>query len=284
MHRALRACVLGCPENGYSPGVATLVTFHAHPDDEAISCGGTIAKAVAEGHRVVLVVATKGENGEVAEGFLRPGETLAERRVKEQEEACRILGIARLEWLGYVDSGMIGTPENDAPESFWSADIEPAAARLARILQDENADILTHYDPAGTYGHPDHIQCNRVGLRAAGLAGTPRLYESVANRDHFKEGLARLTEEQLQGVQDGGLDLAELDELGVAASEITTAIEVGDYLGLKRSAMAAHASQIADTSFFLAMPPELFEQAFGIEWFIRRDAGGKAETSLFEGI
>ena len=269
---------------GYSPGVATLVTLHAHPDDEAIACGGTIAKAVAEGHRVVLVVATKGENGEVAEGFLSPGETLAERRVKEQEEACRILGIARLEWLGYVDSGMMGTPENDAPESFWRADIEAAAARLAAILEDETADILTHYDPAGTYNHPDHIQCHRVGVRAAEVVGTARLYESVVNRDHIKEGLARLSEEELQRVQEGGLDPAELDELGVSASEITTAVDVRDYLGLKRSAMAAHASQISDTSFFLAMPPPLFEQSFGTEWFIRRAGGDNAETSLFEGI
>lgn len=260
--------------------MATLVTLHAHPDDEAISCAGTIAKAVAEGHRVVLVVATKGENGEVPEGFLRLGETLGERRMKEQEEACRILGIARLEWLGYVDSGMMGTPENDASESLWSADFEAPAAHLAAILEEENADILTHYDPAGTYGHPDHIQCHRVGLRAAELAGTPRLYESVVNRDHIKENLARLSEEELQRVQAGGLDPAELDGLGVAASEITTAVDVRDYLGLKRSAMAAHASQIADTSFFLAMPHEFFEQSFGTEWFIRR-AAGEAETSLF---
>ena len=271
-------------KTGYSPGVATLVTFHAHPDDEAIACGGTIARAVAEGHRVVLVVATKGENGEVAEGFLSPGESLAERREKEQEEACRILGIARLEWLGYVDSGMMGTPENDAPESFWSADVEAAASSLAAILENENADILTHYDPAGTYGHPDHIQCHRVGLRAAELAGTPRLYESVVNRDQFKEDLSRLSEEELQSLKEGGLDPEEMDELGVSASEITTAVDVRDYLGLKRSAMAAHASQIADTSFFLAMPPELFERSFGTEWYIRRTGAKKEETSLFEEI
>lgn len=264
--------------------MATLVTFHSHPDDEAISCGGTIAKAVAEGHRVVLVVATKGENGEVAEGFLSPGESLADRRVKEQEEACRILGIARLEWLGYVDSGMMGTAENDAPESFWSADVETVASTLAAILEDENADILTHYDPAGTYGHPDHIQCHRVGLRAAELAGTPRLYESVVNRDHMKENLSRLSEEELLSMQEGGLDPDEMDKLGVSASEITTAVDVRDYLGLKRSAMAAHASQIADTSFFLAMPPELFERGFGTEWFIRRTGANKEETSLFEEI
>jgi LmbE family N-acetylglucosaminyl deacetylase len=261
-----------------------MVTFHAHPDDEAIACGGTIAKAVAEGHRVVLVVATKGEHGEVAEGFLRPGESLAERRVKEQEEACRILGISRLEWLGYIDSGMMGTPENDAPESFCRADVEAAAARVAAILEDEGAEVLTNYDPAGTYGHPDHIQVHRVGQRAAELAGTPRVYESAANRDHIKEGLSRLSEEELKGLQEGGFDPSDLDELGVPASEITTTVDVRAYIGLKRSAMAAHASQIADTSFFLAMPPEMFELAFGTEWYIRRDAPEQEETDLFEGL
>src|SRR3982750_1161146 len=107
--------------------MATLVSFHAHPDDECIATGGVMAKAAAEGHRVVLVVATKGENGEVAEGYLDPGEDLWQRRVEETMAAAKILGVARTEFLGYVDSGMMGTPENDAPDSFWQADVEEAA-------------------------------------------------------------------------------------------------------------------------------------------------------------
>src|SRR5918994_1001766 len=113
--------------------MATLVTFHAHPDDESIATGGVMAKASDEGHRVVLVVATRGEHGEVEEGFLGEGEALGERRVRETEASAAILGVARVEFLGYVDSGMIGTPENDLPESFWRADMEEAAARLAAI-------------------------------------------------------------------------------------------------------------------------------------------------------
>src|SRR3954447_10571470 len=101
--------------------MATLVTFHAHPDDESIATGGVMAKAADEGHRVVLVVATRGEHGEVAEGFLDDGEQLWQRRVKETEDSARILGASRVEFLGYVDSGMIGTPENDLPTSFWQA-------------------------------------------------------------------------------------------------------------------------------------------------------------------
>src|SRR5436190_20543643 len=111
--------------------MATLVCFHAHPDDECIATGGTMAKAAADGHRVVLVVATRGEHGEVADGFLDPGEELWQRRVAETLASAEILGVHRVEFLGYVDSGMVGTPENDLPGSFWTADIDEAADRLA---------------------------------------------------------------------------------------------------------------------------------------------------------
>src|SRR5688500_3649860 len=147
--------------------MATLVCFHAHPDDEAIATGGTMAKAAADGHRVILVTATKGEHGEVVEGFLDPGEELWQRREQEVADACKALGVARHEFLGYTDSGMMGEPENDAPGSFWRADLDEAARRLADILDEEEADILTVYDDTGGYGHPDHIQVHRVGVRAA---------------------------------------------------------------------------------------------------------------------
>src|SRR5438067_9933734 len=115
--------------------MATIVFFHAHPDDEAIATGGTMAKLAAAGHRVVLVCATKGEHGEVPEGFLDPGEQLWQRREREIEAANRALGVARGEFLGYIDSGMMGTPENEAAGSFWQADIDEAAARLATLLK-----------------------------------------------------------------------------------------------------------------------------------------------------
>src|SRR5437660_1172798 len=169
--------------------MATLVSFHAHPDDEAIPTAGTLAKAAKDGHRVVLVFGTKGEHGEVEEGFLDEGEALAERRVQETHRSAEILGASRVEFLGYVDSGMMGTPENEAPNSFWQADIEEAAGRLAAILTDEDADVLTIYDNHGVHGHPDHIQVHRVGVRAAELAATPRVYESTANRDAVQNGM-----------------------------------------------------------------------------------------------
>lgn len=261
--------------------MATIVTFHAHPDDEAIATGGMMARAAADGHRVILVVATRGEVGEVDEGFLDEGEQLWERRVAETHAAAAILGASRVEFLGYRDSGMMGTPENDVPEAFWQADVGEAASRLAALLAEEHADVLTFYDEHGGYGHPDHIQVHRVGVRAAELAGTPRVYESTMNRDHFIRVMEQARE---LGIElPGGDPAAELEDVpevvdaeapafGTPEADITTFVDVGSFLDVKRRAMAAHASQIAESSFFLALPEAAFSAAFGTEWFIRRDA------------
>ena len=263
--------------------MATLVTFHAHPDDESIAMGGVMAKAAEQGHRVVLVVATRGEYGEVDEGFLEPGEELWRRREQETHACAAILGAARVEFLGYVDSGMMGTPENDLPGSFWQADVEEAAARLAAILTEERADVVTVYDENGQYGHPDHIQVHRVGMRAAELAGTRRVYMSTLNRDHIKRSLAQLAASG--GDVPADLSQEELDSFGVPEERITTTVDVRQWIDRKRAAMAAHASQISETSFFLAMAPELFREGFGYEWFIRCDAEpGLRETDLFDGL
>jgi len=262
--------------------VPTLVCFHAHPDDEAIATGGTMAKAASEGHRVVLVVATKGEHGEVPDGYLRPGEQLWERREAETHAAAEILGVARVEFLGYADSGMLGTPENDLPESFWQADVEEAARRLAAIAEEEGADVLTAYDENGVYGHPDHVQVHRVGLRAGRLAGTPKVYMSTINRDHARRGLARARE---TGVPiPGDIDPDDF-QLGVAEERITTRVDVREHIEVKRRSMAAHGSQIPETSFFLALAPDFFVDAFGWEWYILVGAPpGTNESDVFEGL
>ena len=263
--------------------MATLVTFHAHPDDESIATGGVMAKAADEGHRVVLVVATRGEHGEVEEGFLGPGEELGRRREQETLACAEILGVSRVEFLGYVDSGMIGTPENEAPDCFWQADREEAARRLAAILSEEQADILTNYDENGGYGHPDHIQVHRVGLRAAELAGTPRVYMNTINRDALKRSFQAAADTGVE--MPGDLNLDDLDQLGVTEDRITTTVDVRPWLARKRAGMAAHASQISETSFFLTMAPEMFEGGFGQEWFIRCGAPpGLVETDLFDGL
>jgi LmbE family N-acetylglucosaminyl deacetylase len=260
----------------------TLVTFHAHPDDESIATAGTMARAKAAGHRVVLVVATRGELGEHGPDALGPGETLTERRVAEQLEAAQYLGVDRVEFLGYHDSGMAGEATNDAPESFARADIEEAAGRLAKILADEHADVLTIYDDHGGYGHPDHVQVHRVGARAAEIAGTPRVYESTMNRDYIRR-LIEQNRDDMADVPDAP-DAAAMDDFGSPEGIITTTVDVRDFVDRKREAMAAHASQIPADSFFMAMPPEAFREAFGYEWFIRRDKPDIRETWLFEDL
>jgi LmbE family N-acetylglucosaminyl deacetylase len=262
--------------------MATLITFHAHPDDEAIATAGAMAKAVADGHRVVLVTATRGEHGEIVGGVLEDGEPLAKRRTAELEAAAEVLGVARCEVLGYVDSGMMGTPENDRPGSFWRADLDEAAARLAAILSEERADVLTVYDDHGTYGHPDHIQVHRVGVRASEMVPVPKVYEATISRDHVR----RLAELRPPEVDAGEVPDPDGMDLGVGEEQITTVVDVTAYLDKKRQAMAVHASQIPETSFFLSLPPEAFAAAFGQEWFILRGRtpGGPRERDLFEGL
>src|SRR5579859_6666576 len=152
----------GPPARDHAGVPQTLVAFHAHPDDESITTGGVLAQAADAGHRVVLVVATRGELGTAGPSVLPAGPELAAQRTRETQHAARILGVSRVEFLGYHDSGMAGTPTNDAPGSFWSADPDEAARRLAAILEEEHADVLVTYDERGIYDHPDHIQVHRV--------------------------------------------------------------------------------------------------------------------------
>jgi LmbE family N-acetylglucosaminyl deacetylase len=254
--------------------VASLVVLHAHPDDESIQTGGTMAKAAAAGHEVTLVVATRGEHGEVVPGVLDEGEPLGLRRIAETYASAELLGVHRVEFLGYVDSGMIGEPTNDAPASFWQADVEHAARRLAAILEEEQADVLTYYDEIGGYGHPDHIQVHRVGRRAAELAGTPKRYMATMNRDFLVELIrARMAAGDLDL---GDVEAPEIDEenFGQPASRITHAIDVSECIAQKRASMRAHASQIGEEHFFSALPDEAFAVSFGVEWFIDDTKGG----------
>lgn len=257
--------------------MSTLVCFHAHPDDECIGTAGILAQATAHGHRTVLVVATRGERGEIKPDVLADGEALWERRIVETFESGRLLGVDRIEFLGYVDSGMMGEPENDAPYTFWTADVDHAAARLAAILTEESADVLTVYDDYGVYGHPDHLQVHRVGIRAAEMAGVPTVLQGTMNRDMIRDAMAERRAMEVaapEAVADGETTAALPPEIpddeafGKPESEITHAIDVVDHVDLKRTAMQAHASQISGDSWFLQMPPDQFAVAFGTEWFI----------------
>ncbi|MFM9225266.1 MAG: PIG-L deacetylase family protein [Actinomycetota bacterium] len=249
--------------------MATLVCFHAHPDDECIQTGGTIARAASEGHRVVLVVATGGEHGET------PGdlgdEPLAHRRRRETEASAATLGIARVVWLGFEDSGMTGWEQNSNTGAFCNADPDDAAERLATVLREESADILTTYDWHGGYGHPDHVMVHKVGHAAARLVPKVRVLEGTMNRDHIRRGLAMAREAgvlppdddwDVDGPADDG------NPMGSTEDEITLAVDVAAFASAKRAAMRCHGSQLTDTGFFLSMDDERFATAFGSEWFI----------------
>lgn len=294
--------------------MATAVFFHAHPDDEAIATGGTMLLLARAGHRVVVVCATDGARGRpvapegsgddlagigddpIARGDdlaapevsgadpagddLSGGADLAAVREAELRAAARILGARRVEMLGYADSGMDGDPSNEDPECFWQADVEEAAGRLAAVLAEEGADLLTCYDDQGTYGHPDHIQVHRVGVRAAELAGVGLVYESTVDRDHFAAAMPKMRAMMADLGLDDGMDddeqaeiQAEIDagSLGVDSASITHRVDVSAAAVEKRAAMAAHASQIPADSFFLQLPPDAFALAFGVEWYRQRD-------------
>ena len=258
-----------------TPATRVLVCFHAHPDDEVFTTGGVMRLASDAGHRVVLVTATDGALGEVPEGLLAEGEQLVDRRRRELEASAHALGVHRLEMLGYPDSGMAGTPDNARADAFCNVDVEVAAARLAQLLIEEGADVLTVYDPHGNYGHPDHIQVHVVGVRAAQLAGVNHVYEATINRDR----IVRLMTSNPQWAESGPPDVSEF---GLPESEITTVVDVRPAMAAKRSAMAAHESQVGDFGPFLAMPPEQVEAAFGQESFRRR--GGSASRGGTAGL
>jgi LmbE family N-acetylglucosaminyl deacetylase len=258
--------------------MATLVCLHAHPDDEAMSTGGTMARAKAEGHRVVLVVATNGEHGEEPED-LRDGETLVDRRRTETEASAAALGVDRVVWLGYRDSGMTGWEQNADPSSFLLADLDEAARRVAEVLEAESADVLTTYDWHGNYGHPDHVKVHQVGHRAAELAGTPRVLEVTMNRD----AIVRMMQDHRGTDEVFGESAADFDPngpaddgnpFGTAEADITLAVDVDAYVDHKRVAIAAHRSQITDTTMFLEMPEAIFRAAFGTEWYIEPGVEG----------
>jgi LmbE family N-acetylglucosaminyl deacetylase len=258
-------------------GPFTLVSFHAHPDDEALLCAGSLAKAAAAGHRVVLVVATSGEVGDADTALLEGTETLGERRRRETMASAAALGIARVEFLGYADSGLAGEHRPTGMTAFTDADATEAATRLAALLTEEAADVVTTYDANGGYGHPDHRRVHEVGALAAEMAGTPVLLESTVNRDVLFAGVQLA---KGMGFEiPPAFDPAELDTWFSPGDAVTHTIDVRDHLEAKRASMSAHASQATSATDddstrtlarILELPEDLFALAFGTEWFIER--------------
>ena len=245
--------------------MGAIVFFHAHPDDEAIFTGGTIARLSDAGHRVVVVVGTSGELG-----IGSPDQLGAVRR-GETQRAASILGVARIHFLGYPDSGVAGSP---AEGSFGAAPPDDVGRRLAAVLIEEQATVLVVYDEFGIYGHPDHIQVHRAGLLAAAHAGIATVYEATVDREYLHFVETHLVEEAILA---GDLGLAR-SNIGVPTVMVTTTVPVGEVLDRKRAAMAAHASQIPDTTSALQIGLEQFAAVYGWEWFIRHGPSGPLDA------
>jgi LmbE family N-acetylglucosaminyl deacetylase len=258
----------GAATQGPGPERFTLVAFHAHPDDEVLLTGGTLAKAAAAGHRVVLVTATCGEQGLAGTEDGR-GSELGRRRTSELAAAAAALGCARVVSLGHGDSGLHPDPTDEA--AFANTDVRAAAERLAEVLREERADVLTIYDPNGGYGHPDHVQVHRVGSCAARLAGTAVVLEATAPAALFRRTLSVL---RLLGHALGRPAPLGTRQVFSDSSRITHVVRVGEFLAPKRAAMRAHGSQrrgsgqVRVLDLILGLPEPLFALAFGREWFV----------------
>lgn len=243
--------------------MATVVAFHAHPDDEVILTGGTLARAAASGHRVVVVTATDGRVHNDEDGV----------RLDELGCSARVLGAQRVECLGYADSGYGPVFYADPPGRvrFGRADVDEAAQRLAVVLRAESADLLLSYQPNGGYGHRDHVQVHRVGKRAAELAATPRVLEVTMPREMLRRvsDLAHLL--RLPGPYEPDV----VRTAYAPRATITHRIDVAAFARQKRDALASHRSQIGGAGpaarafgVLLRLPPQAFGLLFGREWFV----------------
>lgn len=286
-----------------------LLLVHAHPDDETIGTGATMAKYAAEGAHVALVTCTLGEEGEVIlEEFAHLASThddaLGTHRQGELGAAMAALGVDDWRLLGgpgrFRDSGMIGTPQNERPECFWRADLLEAASALAEVIREVRPQVVVTYDDFGGYGHPDHIQAHRVTHYAIALAGSPtfrpetgdawvvsKVYWTALPKSVMAKGI-----EALKSMGDDSEFAAmDPDDVPFCCDDdlVTTEIEASEYLANKTEAMRAHGTQISVEGGFFALSNNLGAEAFGTEYY--RLASGPftpgpdgREHDLFAGI
>ncbi|MGW1889774.1 N-acetyl-1-D-myo-inositol-2-amino-2-deoxy-alpha-D-glucopyranoside deacetylase [Streptomyces sp. NPDC002004] len=286
------------------PPARRLLLVHAHPDDESINNGATMALYAAAGAQVTLVTCTLGEEGEVIPPELAGltsdrQDTLGAHRVGELAAAMHELGVTDHRFLGgpgrYRDSGMMGAEQNTREGSFWSADLDEAATHLVQVIREVRPQVLVTYDPDGGYGHPDHIKAHRVAMRAADLAserayrpdlGEPyevaKIYWNRVPRSVVDEGFARLREvlHELPFKAAATVD----DVPGVVEDGVvTTVVDGAAHVGTKAAAMRAHATQIEVAGPWFALSNQLAQPLFAVEYYqlVRGVPGGAPETDLF---
>ncbi|MEW2390118.1 PIG-L family deacetylase [Streptomyces venezuelae] len=270
----------------------TLMAVHAHPDDEATGTGGVLARYAAEGIRTVLVTCTDGGCGD-GPGGVKPGDpghdpaAVAAMRRQELVASCEALKISDLEMLDYADSGMMGWSSNDAPGSFWRTPVEEGATRLADLMRRYRPDVVVTYDENGFYGHPDHIQANRITMAALEMTDlTPKVYWTAMPRSAMQQFGEIMREFGEDMPEPDPAEAAALAEIGLPDDEITTWVDTIAFSGQKFDALAAHASQ-GENIFFLRMGKERFGELMGLETFVRVQDATDApvpENDLFAGL
>lgn len=280
----------------------TFLAVHAHPDDEASSTGGLYRLLSDQGVRTVLVTCTNGECGDALDGAKpdadhHDGDEVAKIRAAELDGAVKILGIDRLDRLGYRDSGMKGWPQNDDPESFWATPVPDAAKRLAAIMLEERPQVVMTYNAYGFYGHPDHIQAHRVTMAALELLDyEPTLYfnaipdsvMAIMSERWEREDREKREADAVKGIVRAP-EPEESDEdrvaMGTPDELVDVAVDVSSVNDAKFDALAAHHSQIAE-SFWMKMGRDQFKEAMRTEWFVRvTNPNGVSEpaTDIFVG-
>lgn len=266
----------------------TLLVALAHPDDETFGVGGVMARAVDEGHRVVIACATRGEVGEIADPSLATPETLGEVREQELRSAARALGVTDVRFLGHRDSGMAGTPDNQHPAALVNADPGQVVGQLVGIIRDVRPDVLVTFEPGGIYGHPDHVTISQRATAAVEAAPdaarwpeagpphrVPRLYYVALPKSVLAEfrGAA-----EAAGVQWGLADAMRIEE-AVDDADIDAALDVTPWIERKRAAVAAHATQLGTMA---KMPEGFVDRMFSREWFVL--ARGERDGELLAGL
>ncbi|WP_172892418.1 N-acetyl-1-D-myo-inositol-2-amino-2-deoxy-alpha-D-glucopyranoside deacetylase [Micromonospora coxensis] len=256
-----------------------LLLVHAHPDDESIGTGSTMAHYAAAGAHVTLVTCTLGEEGEIhvpelAQLGAAEADQLGGYRIAELAAACAALGVTDHRFLGgagrYRDSGMMGLATNEHPRAFWRADLDEAAGHLLAVMREVRPQVMITYDPNGFYGHPDHIQAHRVAMRAAELAAAEgcapaKVYWTAMPRSVLEAGLDQFTESS-----DNPFDgIESVDELpfGTPDAEIAARIDATEQHAAKEAAMRAHATQIPATSWLYSIAGNFGAEFMGVEYF-----------------
>ena len=278
----------------------TLLAVHAHPDDESISTGGILAKYSAKGLRTVLAYGTAGEAGDILNpDFVapKPGldiKDIKEIRAIELAAAVKVLTVETVYFLGYRDSGMAGSPENNHPQAFAQANIRKATARLVEIIRRVRPHVIVTYNEKGTYLHPDHIMANRVTLRAFKASGDPRfeIGETLAPWQPVKlyytaiplERIRRMHQIVKERGEEPGFDP---EVIGTPEDKISAVVDVREYLSQKLEALNCHQSQMNPNSVIRRMSEEMRVEVMGYEHFQcvhGCPAADTKESDLFEGL